>query len=311
MTAAAFRKVELSDADPSSVDVSLYLNKGKTAVTSTVLDYFTVSGAVSSRVAEFGLTTGAGNTANWTGLADVRLMYYGSEAMEMNETDRSFDIPDGTYGNATVTQNLVADSWNLICLPFDLSSTQIRSCFKDVKALKSAVIEGDVCRLMFEDVREMKAGVPYLVGFAQPVSLQTYEKVTVNDKAISEGAVTLAAGSATIRLAGTPVRTALNGAGCYVYAKDALLKVDDGTEINGFRAYLEVEGATLSQINLYVDNELLTSVRGAGISNASDSDDVQVYISDGKLIRRDVKRGEALRGLPSGVYIVDGKKMLK
>ena len=48
-----------------------------------------------------------------------------------------------------------------------------------------------------------------------------------------------------------------------------------------------------------------------GIQNASVSKDkalVNVYTSDGVLIRKDVKRSDALKGLTKGVYIVGGEK---
>ena len=47
LTAAAFRKVELSSADVADMNVALYLNGQQTDVTSAVLDYFSVKGAVS------------------------------------------------------------------------------------------------------------------------------------------------------------------------------------------------------------------------------------------------------------------------
>ena len=38
---------------------------------------------------------------------------------------------------------------------------------------------------------------------------------------------------------------------------------------------------------------------------------VNVYTTDGKLVRSAVKQNAALQGLPSGVYVVDGKKCVK
>ena len=125
LMAAAFRKVELSSADVADMNVALYLNGQQTDVTSTVLDYFAVKGAVSSRTAEIGLVGGVGNTANWVGLADVKLMYYGSDVSELSEDDSRFDVRDGTYGTVTVRQNLLSGLWNMVCLPFDLSSAQV------------------------------------------------------------------------------------------------------------------------------------------------------------------------------------------
>jgi hypothetical protein len=38
--------------------------------------------------------------------------------------------------------------------------------------------------------------------------------------------------------------------------------------------------------------------------------EVKVYDLSGRLVRNNVKRQEATKGLPAGLYIVDGKKTL-
>ena len=47
------------------------------------------------------------------------------------------------------------------------------------------------------------------------------------------------------------------------------------------------------------------------MKGADEDAKVNVYTTDGKLIRSAVKRNAALQGLPSGVYVVDGKKCVK
>ncbi len=309
LTAAAFRKVELSDADAGATDISLYLNAGRTEVTSTVLDYFTVDGAVTSRTAEIGLISGAGNTANWVGLVDVQLLYFGSEDMVLDETDRSVpDVQDGTYGNVTVRQSLSGGVWNMVCLPFDLSLTQVRNRFDDVKELTGLSVDGDECDLQFTDVRTMSAGVPYLVQVSQSLTEQTYENVTLDVGAIAGGATEVSDGTVTARLAGTSCVTALGDGNFYTYSSNEFTEAAYGQEVNGFRAFLEIEGASPSRLNLYVDG-VLTAVREVKAKSADA--EVDVYTTDGKRLRSGVKRSEALRGLPSGIYVIDGRKVLK
>ena len=309
LTAAAFRKVELSSASVSDMDISLYLNDGQTEVTSSVLDYFTADGVVTSRRAEIGLKGGAGNTANWVGLVDVKLAYYGSEDVLLDETDRETDIPDGVYANVTMRSSLSAGLWNMVCLPFDLSLTQVSSYFEDVKELSGIKMNGDACEVHFTDVRSMSAGVPYLVKVAQSSAEQTYTGVLLDAGAIDNGAVSVSDGGVTARLSGTSCVTTLTGGNVYAYQPNAFSKADDGQEVNGFRAYLELEGAAPSQLDLYVD-DVLTAIQS--VQSVGDSDEtVNVYTSDGKLIRESVKRSEALQGLPSGVYIMNGKKVVK
>ena len=308
LTAAAFRKVELSSADVADMNVALYLNGQQTDVTSAVLDYFSVKGAVSSRTAEIGLVGGVGNTANWVGLADVKLMYYGSDVSELSEDDSRFDVRDGTYGTVTVRQNLLSGLWNMVCLPFDLSSAQVRKYFKEVKALESVELAGEDCNLNFGNMRDMVAGVPYLVKVAQTVSVQTYEKVTIDADAVSSGATVVSDGAVTARLQGTFQKVVPYGDNVYAYEPNVFSKAETGTEIKAFRGYLELEGVFPKRLNLYIDGEQ-TGVRL--VKGADEDAKVNVYTTDGKLVRSAVKRNAALQGLPSGVYVVDGKKCVK
>ena len=76
-------------------------------------------------------------------------MYYGSDVSELSEDDSRFDVRDGTYGTVTVRQNLLSGLWNMVCLPFDLSSAQVRKYFEEVKALESVELAGEDCNLNF------------------------------------------------------------------------------------------------------------------------------------------------------------------
>ena len=310
LSAAAFRKVELSSADPNATDISLYLNGQRTEVTSTVFNYFTVRGAVASRTAEIGLIGGAGNTANWIGLADVTLRYYGSETIELDETDEEFTAPDGTFGTVAMSQALHAGRWNLVCLPFSMSSSQVRDVFDDVKELVSVTVDGTACNLYFEDVRTMEAGVPYLVEVSEDASQWTYEDVAIEAAAIADGVVEVTDGTVIARLIGTSQVTIVDGENIYKYEpNNAFASVGSGALINGFRAYLELDGITPESLNVYVDDELVTGIQGVGADQGTS--EVDVYTTDGKLLRSGVEKTRALSGLPSGIYIVGGQTVMK
>ena len=57
--------------------------------------------------------------------------------------------------------------------------------------MESVELAGEDCNLNFGNMRDMVAGVPYLVKVAQTVSVQTYEKVTIDADAVSSGATEL------------------------------------------------------------------------------------------------------------------------
>ena len=72
-----------------------------------------------------------------------------------------------------------------------------------MKALESVELAGEDCNLNFGNVRDMVAGVPYLVKVAQTLSVQTYEKVTIDADAVSSGAAVVSDGAVTACLQGT------------------------------------------------------------------------------------------------------------
>ena len=98
------------------------------------------------------------------------------------------------------------------------------------------------------------------------------------------------------------------GDNVYAYEPNVFSKAETGTEIKAFRGYLELEGVFPKRLNLYIDGEQ-TGVRL--VKGADEDVKVNVYTTDGKLVRSAVKRNAALQGLPSGVYVVDGKKCVK
>ena len=94
-------------------------------------------------------------------------------------------------------------------------------------------------------------------------------------------------------------------------AKDKFWSV--GTQntvgMQAFRAYIDAPESAPAQVNaLRILIGDATSIR----QPLSDGTlPVDVYNLQGVLLRKNVDRGEALKDLPTGIYIVDGKKVVK
>lgn len=305
LTMAAFRMNQFGTTYADG-GICAYFNTDKVEVTSEVLNYYTINGVVSSRKAEIGLVSGEENTANWVGLADVRLMFYGTSDVEMSENDAELTVQDGLYCNATIEQSLSADGWNLVTLPFDLTSAQVKKAFADVKALDAVEVVGSACNLMFVDARTMTAGVPYLVKVQEAVSSLIYEKVRINAESYANGAVTLTFGDATMRLVGTPNVTTLDGYNVFKYNGTSFFKAEIGEEVKGFGGYVVLDGVNdVHMMNVYVDGE---QVSVQNVQTEPSDDLVSVYSISGILLRNNVLKSKALESLPAGLYIIDGKK---
>lgn len=81
-----------------------------------------------------------------------------------------------------------------------------------------------------------------------------------------------------------------------------------------FRAYLTLEGGTTEYERILFDvgaedeEQLPTSINGV---EAAADEPVDVYSTGGVLLKKQVRRADALKGLPAGLYIVNGEKIAK
>lgn len=303
---AAFRVNQSGAVADGSLN--LYVGNGRTEVISTSLDYCEASGYVSNRTLEFGLVTGTGNTANWVGLADVKLMYYGMDDIRLSESDEDFTAEDGSYGNVTIEQELSSDRWNIISMPFRLTSNETKARFSAVAELSAMEVADGACNLKFKTSRAISAGTPYLVKVAEGSKEQLYELYALNLAAYEKGAKKVTSGEVTATLVPTSVRTAVEGENCYAFDGETFTQLTSGTAVNGFRAYLQLEGIVPTTLKVYVD-DVLTGVADVRADDSSET--VDVYTVDGMLVKRGAPRGEALRDLRSGVYVINGKKVVK
>lgn len=92
------------------------------------------------------------------------------------------------------------------------------------------------------------------------------------------------------------------------------VKADDsftGNDYINISNIIAVEPSELTHEIGELDVEVgtTTGVKDINIDNA-DNGPVNVYNMNGQLIRQNVERNEATTGLPSGIYIVDGKKVI-
>ena len=224
----------------------------------------------------------------------------------MNENDRTFDIQDGQYGCVKLQQVLYADAWNLVCLPFDLTATQIRGVFEDVKELEALQVDGEEYNLMFEDVRTMKAGIPYLVKVAQTGSSWTFDGVTINAATLTDNAVEVSQDNVKAVLKGTYAKSSLNEDGLYKFQYNSFRQAEKDESVNGFSAYIAFEGATPALLNLYVDGTL-TAIQQIG--NDTQEHQVDVYTLNGICVLRGVQMSEIKQYLKPGIYVIEGKKI--
>lgn len=221
--------------------------------------------------------------------------------------DESKDNAETISGNADKTVNvkltrtLKADVWNTFCVPFNVTVAGSPLEGATIKQIASVEEKTDGAVINFEDApATLEAGKAYLVRTTTAIENPTFNGVTVKNVD-----PTNCSRNENYQLIGiySPknIDASLYGKVFGINNQDKLAKVMKDTSIKGMRAYfLLANSATAAKLNF--GGEL------TGIDAVDNGEAVmtgKVYNLNGQYV------GNSLEGLKKGVYVVNGKKVLK
>ncbi len=187
-----------------------------------------------------------------------------------------------------------------ICLPYDVSVEDYSGAeFYSIYGKKINDSGKVVSIYCFKEEGKLEAGKPYIfVGNATSLIIAySGEKVTaagnynglygsLEQALVEEGNYLLSNG-----------KMRLCGENCYIQANRAYIKMDEVPEYN--------EDASLAKRMIEIGGD-----ETVGIEDVEDESEVDVYSINGVLLRSKVDSATATVGLPRGMYIVKGKKVL-
>lgn len=214
---------------------------------------------------------------------------------ENENNDDALITYDKETVNTTLTRTLVANKWNTFCVPFEteIAGTALEGA--TVKAIGTVV--GNVINLV--DATKIEAGVPYLVmPTTGDIVNPTFKSVTITEISAKE------AGNDEYKFVGTysPKTITVDEFGKIwgVTAEGKLAKINAKTTMKGLRAYF-VFPTNAAAAKLNFDGET------TGINNIETNAAVngKVYNLNGQYV------GNSLNGLKKGIYVVNGKKVIK
>ena len=233
------------------------------------------------------------------------------------------DIVDGTCANLTITEN------NAFHAPQAFTATQVSyerafkfgngyvSSFVLPFAMNTVDVDGKVYKfnavnddnVNFTEVTgQLEANVPYLIvaNSANPFSTALAKEVQIEaTPETMEVKADNAPSFAHIGSYNTTKVTSENGTTYYGYTGGNFVKANTGT-LNPFRTLIKATGTTATQFSLKLDGEV-TGIIGVNTELGK----VDVYNLEGKLVRSQVEAATALQGLEKGVYVINGKKVMK
>lgn len=219
---------------------------------------------------------------------------------DADDTETKIKANNGKTVDVKLTRSLKAGAWNTICLPFNVTAEQIKNILKAEGMVREYADDDATAQtITFKKVEgNMKAGEPYLIKPTEDITSLAFEGVTItaiegNLQGKAYG-ICGTLGKYTMKTDGTELF--LNAAGKFVAPAAAT------NTMKGFRAYFMVpSGSSAAAININIDGET------TGINNIETEATVndKVYNLNGQYV------GNSLNGLKKGIYVVNGKKVIK
>lgn len=247
---------------------------------------------------------GSSDNGNTVHYYTINIEYVAVKPVTLDESQNNAVTISGNADktvNVNLTRTLKADVWNTFCVPFDVTVEGSPLEGATIKQIASVTEKDDGAVINFKDApATLVAGNAYLVRTAKAIVNPTFNGVTVKNVT-----PTNCSGNEKYQLIGiySPLNidASLYGKVFGINNQDKLAKVMKDTSIKGMRAYfLLANSATAAKLNF--GGEL------TGIDAVDNGEAVmtgKVYNLNGQYV------GNSLEGLKKGVYVVNGKKVLK
>lgn len=200
---------------------------------------------------------------------------------------------NNAISDVSLTRTLEANIWNTFCVPFGFKVEN--SALAGAKVKEFDKIDGTT--MYMKDATYVLPGRPYLVMPAETdIVNPTFSAVAIYDEAATK------VGDDTYALIGIYSPKTISEDNIYgVKANGAIAKGAKGSTIKGLRAYFIINSSSPAKINFGDDETtgIENIVTPTAISNQ------KVYNLNGQYV------GNDLKAMPKGIYIVNGKKVIK
>ena len=228
-----------------------------------------------------------------------------TRSLELDESS-TLAPPAANAVDVKVKRTISADEWSTICLPFAMTTNQVKAAFgSDVKLgdFTGCTKHGDTddVKVNFIEATAIEANHPYIIKV----------KKAINDFTVS--GVDIAPDVAEVKM--NQRRNMFNS---FIGNYQNGLTLDDGmiflngnkfwfskgySKIKAFRAYFNLESA-----DVYYDSRLNISFEESTGVSSSGIDDKGLKINDDTIYNL---KGQRIQEPEDGLYIVNGKKLVK
>lgn len=227
-------------------------------------------------------------------------------SLEISDTDFEADAKIKEYDQTAVHFNLkrsfvADDTWYTICLPFNVAQKQLVDVFggENVELRTFDHMKGTV--MYFKPVYDLEAGIPYLIKPNKNLDSLLFENVKIDMAAHPD----IQVGADGYFMQGTYQATELNpdGTNLFLGENNTFFRPSENDhKMKGTRVYFIIPRKAVDQVLSYDTETIVDGIVDVEVNSQSNSQ--KVYNINGVYV------GDNLQNLTSGVYIVDGKKVV-
>jgi hypothetical protein len=212
-----------------------------------------------------------------------------------NDNAQNIKDADNAVKDVSLTRTLEANIWNTFCVPFGFKVEN--SALAGAKVKEFDKIEGTT--MYMKDATYILPGRPYLVKPDAAIVDPTFSDVAIYNEDVTKMKV----GNDTYTLIGTYSPKTISEDNIYgVKANGAIAKGKKDTTIKGLRAYFIIN-SNGGQAKINFGDDETTGIENIVTPTAISNQ--KVYNLNGQYV------GNDLKAMPKGIYIVNGKKVIK
>ncbi|MBR2184087.1 MAG: hypothetical protein IJ897_01490 [Prevotella sp.] len=237
--------------------------------------------------------------------------------------DGTFAADDVTYVRSTVNGN-----YGSFCLPFDFEASEATGIAKIYVPINIAVLNTTTNKLrLFLSLESgtISAGTPFIALFNDATSISNSTEVTFTSTMSNPASRTIevfnSSGADGALLENEDITLTWNGTYVSTPKVDGMMAFDKYgnfnylsnkvTQMTPFRAYLVLTSGSANTNSIEVELTLDNPTSVQELLDRVSVNNVNVYTVEGIQLKKSVPYSQTLEGLPSGVYVINGKKVVK
>ena len=212
-----------------------------------------------------------------------------------NDNASKIETANNAISDVSLTRTLEANIWNTFCVPFGFKVEN--SALAGAKVKEFDKIDDGSTTMYMKDATYILPGRPYLVKPTTTIENPTFSAVAIYNEDVTK------VGNDTYTLIGTYSPKTISEDNIYgVKANGAIAKGKKDTTIKGLRAYFIING-NVSEAKINFGDDETTGIENIVTPTAISNQ--KVYNLNGQYV------GNDLKAMPKGIYIVNGKKVIK